>query len=281
VRVRALAKINLSLRILGATSDGYHELRTVFQSIALHDTLAFEPAAGPFQIVCSDPSCPVDDTNLIWRAATAVWRAAKHRGSSRGLRIRLTKRIPIGAGLGGGSSDAAAALRACAAVWRVKLSPERLSELAATLGADVPYFLEGGTALGTEKGDRVQPLADAEPKWVTLVVPPFAISTKDAYGWWDEDRRIGSAPDDSAENDLQASVVARHAEIAQIVHALKAAGAVQAMLSGSGSAVYGLFATRTAAELAASALGAGPRGPVKTIITRTVNRMRYQALAAL
>jgi 4-diphosphocytidyl-2-C-methyl-D-erythritol kinase len=273
VRVRALAKINLSLHVLGTTGDGFHELRTTFQSIALHDTLTFQPASGPFQIACSDRSCPVDETNLIWRAADLVWRAAKRRGRPRNVHVRLTKRIPMRAGLGGGSSDAAAALRACAALWRVALSPKRLAELAARLGADVPYFLEGGTALGTGRGDVVRPLADAAPRWVVLVVPRFGVSTKDAYGWWDADHRAGGGRSSSSENDLEAPVAARHPEIGRILDGLRTAGAVQAMLSGSGSAVYGLFATRTAAELAAGAPGG--------LLTRTVNRMRYQALAAL
>jgi 4-diphosphocytidyl-2-C-methyl-D-erythritol kinase len=278
MRVRAFAKINLSLRVLGTTSDGYHELRTVFQSIALHDTLAFQRARGPFRLFCSDPSFPVDETNLIWRAAELIWRAAKRSGAPRDLAIRVTKRIPIQGGLGGGSSDAAATLRACAALWRLKLPPRRLARLAATLGADVPYFLEGGTMLGVGRGDVLSRLEDAPTGWVVVVVPAFGVSTKDAYGWWDEDHDKGLAASSHPANDLQAPVSARHPEVGRLVIALEKSGASRAMLSGSGSAVFGLFGSRQDAVRAASALETQSR---RTLVTRTLNRMRYQALAAL
>src|SRR5205823_3075993 len=137
-----------------------------------------------------DPTCPTDRSNLIWGAAEAVWRAADHRGALEGVLVRLKKRIPMMAGLGGGSSDAAAALRGCGALWRVKLSSRRLREAARKLGADVPYFLEGGTALGLARGDRLRPLDDLSPAWVLVAVPAFGISTKDAYRWWDEDATL-------------------------------------------------------------------------------------------
>ena len=119
MRVRAFAKINRSLRVLGTRPDGYHELRTIFQSIALHDTLTIRAIRGPFRLTCDDPACPVDDTNLIARAAARMWRAAGRRGAPRDVAIDLRKRIPMQAGLGGGSSDGAAALRALARRWRV------------------------------------------------------------------------------------------------------------------------------------------------------------------
>src|SRR5713226_5301833 len=125
VRVRALAKINLALRVLGVRPDGYHELRTVFQSIALHDTLTFREAPGPFRITCDDTACPTDATNVVWRAAAGVWAAATRRGAPRDVSVRLVKRIPVQAGLGGGSSDAAAAIAALAALWRVRLARQR------------------------------------------------------------------------------------------------------------------------------------------------------------
>src|SRR5437879_3585487 len=113
-RVRAFAKLNLSLQILGKRSDGYHELRTIFQSIALHDTLTVRERPGAMRLQCDNPACPVDDTNLVWRAADELWKAAGRPGRPRGIGFHLTKRIPMAAGLGGGSSDAAAALRALA-----------------------------------------------------------------------------------------------------------------------------------------------------------------------
>src|ERR1700704_785519 len=171
VRVSAYAKINLSLRVLGVRPDGYHELRTIFQSIALHDTLTARVRRGPFALQCDDPACPADETNLVWRAAGRVWAASGRRGTMRGVEVRLAKRIPVQAGLGGGSSDAAAALRVFGSLWRV--DEPSLRGIAATLGADVPYFLEGGTVLGLDRGDLLYPLLDHPAAWVTLVMPPF------------------------------------------------------------------------------------------------------------
>src|SRR5438034_4818861 len=148
VTVKAFAKINLTLRVLGVRADGYHDLRTMFQSVSLHDTLTFCSARGAFGIECDDPGCPTDRTNLVWRAAEAVWRAAGHRGRPTDVQVRIVKRIPLQAGLGGGSSDAAATIRGLASLWHVDLASGGLHAIARTLGADVPFFLKGGTALG-------------------------------------------------------------------------------------------------------------------------------------
>jgi 4-diphosphocytidyl-2-C-methyl-D-erythritol kinase len=179
----------------------------------------------------------------------------------------------MAAGLGGGSSDAAAALRALAKVWRIEEA--RLPELAKSLGADVPYFLEGGAVLGLERGDLLFPLIDRPSSWVTVVIPSFGISTKDAFGWFDADR----PPHAGAEglNDLQAPVVRRHPEIGRIVSALRRVGASHSAMSGSGSAVFGLFDTRTAAVRAASAVAASAH---RTLVTRTLGRAEFRRLAA-
>jgi 4-diphosphocytidyl-2-C-methyl-D-erythritol kinase len=276
VRVRAFAKINLSLRVLGIRADGYHELRTIFQTIALHDTLTIRPRRGPFVLRCDDPSCPADRTNLVWRAADAAWAAARRRGPLRDLEISLVKRIPIQAGLGGGSSDAAATLRALATLWRVR--DAAVTPLAVALGADVPYFLEGGTVLGLDRGDLLYPLADYRPAWVTLVLPDFGVSTVEAYRWWDEQGGATRGSADGVVNDLQPPVAGRHPEIVQIVDRLERAGAFHAAMSGSGSAVFGLFASRAAGERAARALGGRTR---RTVLTRTMNRTAYQRLAGI
>ena len=279
MRVRAFAKINLSLRVMGLRSDGYHDLRTVFQSVALHDTLDIRVARGPFAISCTDPACPTDSSNLIWRAAQRIWRAAGRRGEPCGVTVRLEKRIPIEAGLGGGSSDAAAALRAFAALWAPKLAVERVRAIAASLGADVPYFLEGGTALGLDRGDELFPLADPPSSWVVIVVPPFGVSTKDAYGWWEASQagqqtvRRKRVP---AANDLEREVVRRNPEIGRLVKALRRAGASMAAMSGSGSAVFGLFGSRASALRAARTLD---RRRHEVIVTVTLNRRGYQRLA--
>jgi len=279
VRVSAYAKINLSLRVLGVRPDGYHELRTVFQSIALHDTLTARVRRGPFALQCDDPACPADETNLVWRAAERVWAASRRSGAPRrreimsGVEVRLAKRIPLQAGLGGGSSDAAAALRVFGSLWRVDESS--LRDIAATLGADVPYFMEGGTVLGLDRGDLLYPLLDHPAAWVTLVVPPFGVSTAEAYRWWDETGGLG--PPEDLQNDLERPVAAHHPEIARIVKALQKAGAFHAAMSGSGSAVFGLFGRRPAAERATRAL---QKKGVRALLTRTVNRAAYQRLNA-
>jgi len=295
-KVRAPAKINLSLHVAGVRDDGYHELRTTFQSIALHDTLTIRGRRGPFVLLCDDPACPSDRTNLVWRAAECAWTAAGGRGTMRDVEVQLVKRIPLQAGLGGGSSDAAAALRALGSVWGV--DDRTLRAMAVSLGADVPYFLEGGTVLGLDRGDRLYPLVDHRAAWVTLVLPGFGVSTAEAFRWWDEENPGGpdkvrptsgsgvvgrtlsgpaSGPVSDLRNDLEDVVAARHPEIVQTVGALRRAGAFHAAMSGSGSAVFGLFSSRRAADAAGRALSKGKR----VILTRIVNRAAYQRLAAI
>jgi 4-diphosphocytidyl-2-C-methyl-D-erythritol kinase len=273
VRVRAFGKLNLTLRVLGRRPDGYHELRTIFQALALHDTLTFTVTRGPFTIECRDPDCPRDASNLIWRAAERLCRERPGGRPLSGVHVALTKCIPLQAGLGGGSSDAAAALRGLALLWRIRVARERLHEIAATIGADVPFFLEGGTALGLERGDVLFPLIDQPRRWVVIARPAFGVSTRDAYRWWDESSptTVGGA------NDLEPVVAARHPEIAAIVRKLRRGGAMEAAMSGSGSAVFGLFDTPHGASAAARAL---EKGGIATFTTRTLNRAEYQRQSA-
>jgi 4-diphosphocytidyl-2-C-methyl-D-erythritol kinase len=283
VRVRALAKINLSLRILGTHADGYHELRTTFQSLALHDTLTLTPTRGPLTLSVDDAHCPGDSTNLVWRAADMLWRAARRRGRPAGVAIRLEKRIPMQAGLGGGSSDAAAALRGLMRMWKIALPEAELHKIAASLGADVAYFLRGGAALGVGRGDILFPLEDRPKAVVVLVQPDFGVSTKDAYGWWDAAHPAGLltsmarwTPDGGERgNDLEPPVAAKHPEIGKLVKRLRALGASDAAMSGSGSAVFGLFSQESAALAAADALAAPSR---RVTLTRTVGRQEYRRL---
>jgi 4-diphosphocytidyl-2-C-methyl-D-erythritol kinase len=267
VLVRAFAKINLSLRVLGTRPDGYHELRTIFQSIALHDTLTITRTRDRFVFSCDDPACPPDRENLVWRAADEMWTASNRRGAVHGVSVHLAKRIPMRAGLGGGSSDAAAAIRAFGQMWTVPIADQR--RIGAALGADVPYFFEGGTALGVDRGDRVQRLSDRKPSWVVLVLPAFGISTQQAFAWWDLDRPTQS----KRANDLEAPVARRHPEIAKLVRRLKAAGAADAAMTGSGSTVFGRFSCqKTALDAASGLFLTGHR----TIVTRTIGRRSYQ-----
>jgi 4-diphosphocytidyl-2-C-methyl-D-erythritol kinase len=281
MRVPAFAKINLSLRVLGRRADGYHDLQTIFQSIALHDTLTIRRRAGAFTLTCDDPQCPADRTNLVWRAANEVWRAAGRRGRARGIAIHLEKQIPMQAGLGGGSSDAAAAIRALGRLWRVPRARQRA--IAQALGADIPYFFEGGTVLGLDRGDLLFPLADRPPMSVVVVVPNFGVRTKDAFTWHDAAVRPSTAKmrrkadADAVGNDLEPVVARRHPEIGRLLNELRRAGAVQAAMSGSGAAVFGLFTRRTAAARAAQSLGRAGR---RVIVTRTLDRRAYQGLAA-
>jgi 4-diphosphocytidyl-2-C-methyl-D-erythritol kinase len=285
---RAFAKINLDLRVLGVRPDGYHELRTTFQSIALADTLTFKRAPGPFCIDCDDPECPTDERNLVWRAAEQVWKAARRRGAPRDVTVRIAKQIPMQAGLGGGSSDAAAALRTLAVLWGVKPTSARCHRMAAAIGADVPYFLHGGTALGVSRGDLLSPLADTPRAWVVLIVPGFGVNTKDAFGWWDAQRQDGRVGQDGQvgrkrglrkrySNDLQGAVAKRHPIISRLVAALEREGAFHASLSGSGSAVFGLFTRKFDAERAAHTLAGRRR---RVLVTRTISRAEHRRLAA-
>jgi 4-diphosphocytidyl-2-C-methyl-D-erythritol kinase len=298
LRVRAYAKINLSLRVLGIRDDGFHELRTIFQSIALHDTLTIRAASGPFRLTCNDPNCPGDDTNLIRRAADRMWKAARRRGAPRDVAIDLHKRIPMNAGLGGGSSDAAAAIRAFARMWAV--DEQRARGIGRELGADVPYFFEGGTVLGLERGDLLFPLIDRPPASVVLVLPEFGVSTKQAFGWWDAESRPRVAQDfrpargreRSPEglryrvsggeadliNDLERVVAAHHRDIARSVARLRVLGAASAAMTGSGSTVFGLFGAEKAAAGAAAALASRTR---RTLVTKTLNRSQFQRLAGI
>src|SRR5947207_128472 len=289
ITVHAFAKINLELRFVGRRPDGYHELRTTFQSIALADKLTFTPTRGPFRIECDDPAVPTDHTNLIWKAAQRVLAIARRREQPFGVTVHVEKNIPMQAGLGGGSTDGAAALSALCRLWKVKASKEELQHAATKLGADVPYFLEGGTALGFHRGDLLVPLDDIAPAWAVIVVPEFGVSTKDAFDWWDLEyggperaapRTKTPGPVASAfrrtktSNDLQSVVAKRHPIVSKLVRALNKEGAFHASLSGSGSAVFGLFSRRSDAQAAARAL-AGPR----TFVTPTLSRRACRRLS--
>ena len=283
----AHAKINLDLRILGMRSDGFHDLKTILQALALHDDVVLTARQGPLAITCDDPKIPTDERNLAWKAASLLWRTAgKGRGSvPRDVMITLRKRIPQAAGLGGGSADAAMTLIGLARLWQLDVDVPTLSRLASCIGSDVPFFLVGGTALGLGRGDDIYPLVDLPRTHVVIVRPQFGVSTVEAYGWYDaEPRRPARAPARrglplhwpewavTLRNDLEPPVIRHHPTIARIKQALLDAGAAVAAMSGSGSAVFGLFerldaARRTAADLS--------RPGWRVLTTRTVSRAEY------
>jgi len=284
--VRAHAKVNLDLRVLGIRPDGYHELRTVFQAIELHDTLVCADTPGPLTLKCRDPRVPLDASNLVSKAAAALWTALGRAGAVADTHITIDKRIPIEAGLGGGSADAAAALVALARLWG-GAPVSLLREVGATIGADVPFFLSGGTALGLGRGEEIYPLVDLPPHFVVIVRPPFGVSTAEAYAWYDEDRAAGLRenrelqllpvpwPTRAAQmiNDLEPPVMRRHQEIGGFTQQLRELGATAAVMSGSGSAVFGLFRSRAAAERAVKPLS---RNGAKALVTRTLTRAEHE-----
>jgi 4-diphosphocytidyl-2-C-methyl-D-erythritol kinase len=264
---RCPAKVNLSLRVLGTREDGYHELDTVFQAIDLWDEIEIRPAEL-LTLECDDPTLPCDGTNLVLRAAERV--RPRPGNANRGAALRLRKRIPAQAGLGGGSSDAAGTLLLCREFWNLPLDDEDLARHAAALGADVPFFLTGGTARGQGRGDRIRPLPFVGESAVMLGIPPFGVSTKEVF---DRVRARLTLPPNGvslplfsahkcaeendfhfAVNDLETVVFVAWPELERFRDALWRAGARSALLSGSGSVVYGLFDDRVQLEQVAGAL---------------------------
>ena len=285
----AFAKVNLDLRILGVRPDGYHDLRTVFQSLALADIVTISNGRGPLTLTCDDPQVPTDRRNLAWKAASLLWREARlAHGEPRNVVIHLQKRIPAEAGLGGGSADAAVTLIGLNRLWKLGLDGASLSRLGARIGADVPFFLVGGTALGLGRGDDIYPLADMPKVYVVLIRPGFGVSTVEAYRWYDEEIRHPRKPAtgkpmppswpawaSALRNELEPPVVRHHPTIARIRQMLMDAGAVTAAMSGSGSAVFGLFERAEAARRTARDLA---RPGWLVVATRTLNRYEYQRL---
>ncbi len=282
-RVRALAKINLDLRVLGKRADGYHELRTIFQTVSLADTLeiGFTPARAT--TIELEDSAGIPD-NLAARAAGLAMDAMRATGR---IAVRLEKRIPMGAGLGGGSSDAAAVLLALPALAGRPLPMETLCDIGRQLGSDVPFFLYGGTAVGIGRGTELFPLPDAGPRPGVIVAPDIHVSTAEAYRALSarlttesQENKIFSfqshtwdVVDGAAANDFEAVVLERETRLAQLKQRLIRAGASPAMMTGSGSALFGLFRDRREAARALERLG-----DVKAFPISLVPRSRYRSL---
>jgi len=288
VTIRAFAKINLSLRVGDVRADGYHPVQTLLQGIDLFDTVRIVRRPGPFEIRCETKGVPLDRTNLVWQAADVLWQTTGRAGEPRDVLVTLRKGIPMQAGLGGGSSDAAAALHGFCRIWQRRVPDGALHAMAAQLGSDVPYFLIGGTSLGLGRGEEVYPLEDLPRLWVVLALPPFGVSTSDAYAWLDEKRlrepfsresnETGSGslfPHVTLVNDLEAPVVARHPVIGSVKERLAKSGALVAAMSGSGSAVFGVF--RSAAGAARGARALTSTG-VRVLTARFLPRRRAKAL---
>ena len=259
----SFAKINLHLRVLGKRGDGFHEIFTVFQTISLADELTFE-SSGKLELQCEDPSVPAGDTNLIIRAAREL-------SSDRGARITLRKQIPMGGGLGGGSSNAATALIGLNRLWGLERSVKELDLVGAGLGSDVPFFLSGGTAIGSGRGTEIESVEDFGASNLVVVTPDVHVSTGEAYtGIQAENLTIAEAnrilrvcrseaesPDflrSALVNDFEPTVFARFPEIGRAKKMLLQFGANRALMSGSGASVFGIFDKEETRQAALKAL---------------------------
>ncbi|HEV7683530.1 MAG TPA: 4-(cytidine 5'-diphospho)-2-C-methyl-D-erythritol kinase [Pyrinomonadaceae bacterium] len=262
----SFAKINWSLRILGRRLDGYHEIQTILQTVSLHDDIHFELSDdGLIALSCDEPDIPTDDQNLIVRAATAL----KGRYNVQaGVKVRLEKRIPAKAGLGGGSSNAAITLLALAHLWKINAPAAILLELGAGLGADVPFFLFGGCATATGTGTTISPTvenADDRLRHLVVITPNASVSTAKAYAavssaaltTSSSEPILSSSRDeanarhsqlwrleDSLENAFESVIFDIEPEIRRTKETLLQAGARGALLAGSGSSVFGIFTSR-------------------------------------
>ena len=259
LRLLTVSKINLSLRILGLLPDGRHELATWFQAIDYGDELDLETYSD-LTLECDDLDLGPQEGNLAWKAADLLRKAS---GTTQGAKIRLSKKVPYGAGLGGGSGDAAAVLVGCDRLWGLGWAPERLEELGRELGADVPFLVRGGAAWATGAGDRLEPCPGLDPTVRILVAtPPVGVPTGWAYRTWDEMNPhplqdslgmtnfpalhcqglfLAEELDGRLANDFEDVVYPRFQEVERLRREIAEAGAAAALLSGSGSSVFGLF----------------------------------------
>lgn len=282
--VTSFAKVNRTLRVLGKRPDGFHELDTVFQTVDLTEEIHFlEREDGKLALTVEGADLPATEENLVLRAARALLAGA---GVMRGADIHLSKKIPIGGGLGGGSSNAAATLRGLSALWKLTATEADLYALAASLGSDVPFFLVGGRVRGCGRGEVLNPLADGPEEWVLLVFPPFSLSTAEVYGRLKTRSLTGSPSATKVSgsetgggpegNDLEQAAESLRGELRRIRSALAGAGARSARLSGSGSTVFGTFGTKEEASRAAGSLE-GLRNETKAEmeIVKTVSRAEF------
>lgn len=285
IRRRAAAKINLSLRVLDARPDGYHPIESLMQKVALYDDLCFSPQSSGINLICTGFPIPGGQGNLILRAARAL-AARLPAKARRGVRIEVIKKIPVAAGLGGGSADAAVTLAALNRLWKMKLPKADLVALAADLGSDLPFFLGSPTAWVTGIGENVAPKRISGRWWAVLAKPPIAVRTAWAYRELDRVRtsekgrrtskiRLTSQPLlnkmgtvatrpiplanllTTLHNDLEVITVGAHPVVGRIRRQIEALGAARAMMSGSGPTVFGLFDSLSKARRAARVLRKG------------------------
>jgi 4-diphosphocytidyl-2-C-methyl-D-erythritol kinase len=268
LRAKAHAKVNLHLEVLTKREDGYHEVETLLQSLELHDTLHFRRTKGPIHVICEHPSVPQDRRNLCHFAARLL---RSHLKNSEGVEIRIEKRIPVAGGLGGGSSDAAATLLALPRLWEREVGMEGLEQLARRIGADVPFFLRGGTQLARGIGDELTPLHSSGNGVYFLITPPLELSTASIY----EGLRMGLThhgpkvnlqnyksllsrfPDRTwpGFNRLADVVLPAYPALHRLYLSLQDTDPKLAMMSGSGPSLFAVYSTREEAESAKRELG--------------------------
>lgn len=257
MKIKSFAKINLGLEVVRKRLDGYHDIKTLFQWVGLHDVLEFQDHPAGIRLGGNDPSIPWDESNLIFRAVKLL---QDRFAISRGIEISVEKNIPQGRGLGGGSSNAAATLLALNKVWELGLSTRDLGELGARLGADVAYFFEGGLCLGEERGDRLTPLPDLPRLSCVLVLPDFPVSTAWIYTNLlpssltseSKDSRISRFLETREfgflENRLEDTIFSFFPQLKEFKSLFRNQGAELSLVTGTGSAVYGLFRDLGSAE---------------------------------
>ncbi len=281
MRIKSFAKINLGLEVIGKREDGYHEVRTLLQAVDFYDVLEFHSAPDDrVALEGDDPTLSWGEDNLIFRAALLL---KKNFRVSKGVEIRVTKTIPPGKGLGGGSSNAAMTLYALNKHWGLGLEKKVLMDFGKELGADVPFFLEGGLCLGTGRGDDIVPASDLDSVSCLLVFPEFSISTASIYGQFQlsltshskgskiikflDSRKLGSL-----ENELEETVFRPHPQLKVIKNLFRDHGAELSLVSGTGSAVFGLFSGREKAEKVMEEL----KKSYPSFLVETLSRERYQ-----
>ena len=276
---KAPAKVNLFLHVLNKRQDGYHDIFSLMQKISLYDELSFSPCASGIILHCSDKTLPIDEKNLVVRAAKAIF---EHCGYSGGVEIRLIKKIPLTAGLGGGSSDAATTLKALNRIFSFGLTKDQLMKLGAKLGADVPFFIFGNKALAFGIGDDLR-RAPSIPKLNFLLInPPFELSTKMVYE--NLNLRLTSRKNnysisqflalgdiiEELHNDLESVSLKIYPELAVLKKMLLHCGALGALMSGSGPTVFGIFRNEKEAKQALNVIEKKLHGKANVILARSL-----------
>jgi 4-diphosphocytidyl-2-C-methyl-D-erythritol kinase len=284
----SFAKINWDLRILGKRPDGFHEICTIYQTISLHDEIDLLLTDNDISLTCDNPDIPTDGSNLVINAAEAL---RERYAVKAGAAIHLKKRIPSPGGLGGGSSNAAVTLIGLSRIWNLNTPREVLADIAAKLGSDVPFFLYGGSALGTGRGELVEPIDDKPQEYMIVVTPGCEVPTKDAYAsikasnlTLNDSNRIlqicrvnaeFADPGNAAlQNDLEKSVLTAYPEIARVKERLLWSGAKRVMLSGSGASVFAVFEKEETRQATLKALDS--ESTWRKFAVATISREQYR-----